>query len=230
MTKKMTRYISVALATFIIGAGTTILWFTLHRPPIKKPEPLLTCYGDSTKAVDAEPPLAGSYFPSDIFSAKSEFEVVTEKRYSGTLAKMREPSFLSLPDCVEEAYRFFWIRTFDPYITVRVWQSQDERFLVAKEMNRDGKVTAQKFRRLTRDEWDKFKGLLEVASYWELPAFDNTFGGTDGAYWIMEGSKQKQYHLVDRWTQNNEEKYRASCIYLARLSGIEIKESDFRNY
>ncbi len=77
-------------------------------------------------------------------------------------------------------------------------------------------------RRLTTDEWYKFIKLLRQASYWQLST-ESKNGGKDGAQWILEGKKDKQYHLVDRWTPRRGS-YSEACLYLLKLSGQKRQE------
>jgi hypothetical protein len=146
--------------------------------------------------------------------------------YSKHLKAMDESSLNSIAES-DETYRFLWLRTFHHPIAIRVWRKGEERNMVFKELDgaggyEPGKLIANRSRRLTTDEWDKFIKLLQRASYWRLPA-ESKNGGKDGAQWILEGKKDEQYHVVDRWSPEGGS-YREACLYLLKLPGQKQKE------
>jgi len=146
--------------------------------------------------------------------------------YSKHLKAMDESSLNSMAES-DEAYRFLWLRTFHHPIAIRVWRKGEERNMVFKELDgsggyEPGKLIANRTRRLTTDEWDKFIKLLRQATYWQLST-ESKNGGRDGAQWILEGKKDKQYHLVDRWTPRRGS-YSEACLYLLKLSGQKRQE------
>jgi len=146
--------------------------------------------------------------------------------YSKHLKAMDESSLNSMAGS-DETYRFLWLRTFHHPIAIRVWRKGEERNMAFKELDGaggydPGKLIANLTRRLTTDEWDKFIKLLQQASYWQLPT-ESRNGGRDGAQWILEGKKDEQYHVVDRWSPEGGS-YREACLYLLKLSGQKQKE------
>src|SRR5262252_10747569 len=93
--------------------------------------------------------------------------------YSKHLKAMDESSLNSMAES-DETYRFLWLRTFHHPIAIRVWRKSEERNMAFKELDGaggydPGKLIANRTRRLTADEWDKFIKLLQQASYWQLP-------------------------------------------------------------
>jgi hypothetical protein len=146
------------------------------------------------------------------------------------LEAMGEPSLSSMAE-QDEVYRFLYMPAFHHPITIRVWRSGEEKNLVFKELDYiendlPGKVIAQENRRITADEWNEFTNLLQEASYWQLP-IEGELTGVDGARWILEGKKDEQYHVVDRWSpapmydelMPEGGSYREVCLYLMKLSG-----------
>jgi hypothetical protein len=99
------------------------------------------------------------------------------------------------------------------------------------ESDLPGKVIAQEKRRITADEWNEFSNLLQEASYWQLPTEGN-LTGVDGARWILEGKKDEQYHVVDRFSpapmcgelMPEGGSYREVCLYLMKLSGQKTQD------
>ena len=170
----------------------------------------------------------GQYFAVGTFAlekGEKEFDDLVQSLYGKPLCAMNEQPMT--PRAVDEAYRFLWLRTFHHPIAIRVWRKGEERNMAFKELDGaggydPGKLIANLTRRLTTDEWDKFIKLLQQASYWQLPT-ESRNGGRDGAQWILEGKKDEQYHVVDRWSPEGGS-YREACLYLLKLSGQKQKE------
>ena len=85
--------------------------------------------------------------------------------YSKHLKAMDESSLNSMAES-DETYRFLWLRTFHHPIAIRVWRKGEERNMVFKELDgaggyEPGKLIANRTRRLTTDEWDKFIKLIQ---------------------------------------------------------------------
>jgi hypothetical protein len=130
----------------------------------------------------------------------------------------------AMPDCVDEAYSLTWIPAFHEPVLVRVWRSGDRAFIVAKRLDTRGwstlgKVNKENSRGLTRFEWRDFTDLLNRKSYWELPSTVNETIPHDGAVWLIDGLRSKQFHWVTRRVPN--EDYAEICKHLIRLSGLE---------
>lgn len=166
------------------------------------------------------------YFPKDKFSSSwKDADVFTNDWYGKDLKAMSEKSLLDISDENAEVYRFLWLRTFHHPIFVRVERKQNEVRLFTKELDgaggyEPGKVFRSDNRKLTENEWCAFLRLVDKANYWNLPT-KNEVLGNDGAEWILEGVKENRYHVVDRWTPEKGE-YRQVCIYLLRLSGLDV--------
>jgi hypothetical protein len=136
----------------------------------------------------------------------------------------RELPLYAMPDCVDEAYSLTWIPAFHEPVLVRVWRSGDRAFIVAKRLDTRGwslrgKVNEENSRGLTRFEWRDFTDLLNRKSYWELPSTVNETIPHDGAVWLIDGLRSKQFHWVTRRVPN--EDYAEICKHLIRLSGLE---------
>ena len=146
--------------------------------------------------------------------------------YSKHLKAMDEPAIPSITGA-NETYRFLWLRTFHHPIAIRLWRTGEERNIVFKELSgaggyEPGKLITNQTQQLSADEWDMFIKLLQEASYWRLPTESKDLA-LDGAQWILEGKKDEQYHLVDRWSPKGGS-YREACLYLLKLSGQKQKE------
>jgi len=210
------KYISfrlfIALLTFFVGVTLTAFWIfnnKIPNVPIPKSEELRA----SNFAFDSQIPLSEKIF--------------WEKEI---LKRFKETRLEKLPDSTDESYRLVLLPTFDAPVIVRVWRSGNERFLITKKLSGEGgfglknfgKLSYEKKRPLTEEEWVTFVELLDQAYFWDMPSLDkDDVPAVDGAEWVVEGAKDKMFHEVNRITPNTE--FRAVCNYLLKLSGLEAE-------
>jgi hypothetical protein len=132
-----------------------------------------------------------------------------------------------MPECVEEAYSLTWIPSFHPPVLVEVWRSGNKSFMVAKMLDRrchlDGHPEETNARPLTDFEWRDFTSLLDRASYWQLPSTVDEVLPEDGATWIVDGLRAKQYQWVRRRVPK--EQYAEVCKHLIQLSGLQTSHA-----
>ena len=163
------------------------------------------------------------YFPKHIFVD------LFSKLYSRHLVAMNEPSLWELSNNDHlHIYRFVWLRTFDPPISVRLEIDPDGAgLLVAKSTDGmggyyPGKLVMNESVILSVEQVDRFTGKLSDIRFWQLPSRDDNLG-LDGAHWIMEGVKGGEYHLVDRWSPK-EGALRKTALLLIDLAGIDVEK------
>jgi hypothetical protein len=74
---------------------------------------------------------------------------------------------------------------------------------------------------------DIFLKLLGQADFWKAPTEEKSDAvGEDGAQWIVEGVKDGQYHVVDRWSPE-EGPYRKAALFLAiNIGGLNPRYRD----
>jgi len=202
----------VITGVFFVQEGKNTLRFEMSgnniaQVPITRPSSGMMNHGSSNQSINS------------LDSFRNEW-------YSKHLEAMDESSLNSIAES-DETYRFLWLRSFHHPIAIRVWRKGEERKMVFKELDgaggyEPGKLIANRSRRLTTDEWDNFIKLIQQTSYWQLPT-EGKNGGKDGAQWVLEGKKDKQYHIVDRWSPEGRS-YREACLYLLKLSGPKQKE------
>lgn len=150
--------------------------------------------------------------------------------YSQHLFTMQEP-LLYNGFFQNEIYRFTWLRTFHEPIVIRIEKTENEIQLIAKRTDGaggygPGQLVETIQTKLIDKEWDKFKGLIADIDFWNLSPIEITnILGCDGAQWILEGSKDGEYHMIDRWSGDDKETGKA-CLYLLELSGLKIKRGD----
>jgi hypothetical protein len=245
--KRLIPRLAVALATFTFGVAAAALYISLNTPPDIPPphipQPAVALHAEAPAPVSAcFPGLSMGtrymgkviYFPGGVFSDNERRDEFRVRWYTEHLAAMGEPSLYFC--CItpgesyqvlraEESYRFLWLRSFHHPVAVRVWRSGDEHFLVVKQLDgaggyAPGKLSVNRTRPLSKDEWDEFVRLLDGICYWQMPTEDSRLGN-DGAQWILEGMKDGRYHVVDRWSPDGGD-YRAACLHLLKLSGLGV--------
>ncbi len=210
-----------ALMALIICISAASFWIAPHRTSVQSLNVLPNCLPISEPVVISESKRI-SYFPLEAFNNDPELGEVKNKTFPTSLMFMGEPSFLTLPECAGKAYRFLWLRAFHRPIAVRVWQSGEEFYLVAKKLDKEGYLKDVQYRTITKSEWATLESHIEQASFWSLPTFGEV-NGDDGDFWIFEGAQGGQYHIVERWSPPDE-KYRAIGIYLLNLSGLQTED------
>jgi hypothetical protein len=155
--------------------------------------------------------------------------------YGKHLRAMREPVFC--PEGGSERYRFLWLRTFHRPIAVRVEQRGDEFRVVAKELDgaggyEPGKMVRDTSFSLPRSQWAEFRRLLADAKFWQVPthwAPEEGVVGLDGAQWILEGVAGDDYHVVDRWTPDQDLRdaaFRRAAIFLLSISTVRPPDTE----
>ncbi len=234
--KKYLFWLATIIVTFFLGLSAFVLYYFSTIPEIAKPDlnaeqKTFDCIkvnsfpGLATKISEIKAGKSG-YFPKDTFSGSWEnADAFVNDWYGKHLKAMGEKSLLNISNENAEVYRFLWLRTFHHPIFVKVERGQNEVKLFTKELDgaggyEPGKVLRINNHILTKDEWCKFLALLEKANYWKLPT-ENEVLGNDGAEWILEAVKGGRYHAVDRWSPKKGE-YREVCIYLLKLSGVDV--------
>ena len=83
-----------------------------------------------------------------------------------------------------------------------------------------GKFVRLEYKNLSQEQWQKFLSLLEKSEYWNLPTKEK-YMPQDGAKWIVEGFKRNRYHVVER-TSPSDEDFRKACLYLLKLSNVDV--------
>jgi hypothetical protein len=146
--------------------------------------------------------------------------------YSRHLRTMSEPS-LSCGEPPAEVYRFLWLRTWGHPIAVRLTGvtpgAPTPPTLSAVELDgaggyEPGKIARRIDRKLTDAEWGELTSGLKAIDFWGLPT-DIGEAGLDGAQWVLEGRRGRQYHVVNRWSPKTGP-YRELALSLLKLAGL----------
>jgi hypothetical protein len=147
------------------------------------------------------------YFPPGSLGADSREDQFVYSWYSKQLKALDEPSLWALSKTeVGQSYRFLWLRTFHHPAAIRIDVNGDGTSQLTSKMCsgaggydpghliRNDKIT------LTKEQTDWFLGKIEENGFWKLASADTSAPGNDGSQWVIEGVKDGNYHLVDRWT------------------------------
>lgn len=150
--------------------------------------------------------------------------------FSKHLFAMNEP-VIHLDNSQNEIYRFTWLRTFHNPITIRVEKKGEEYFLFWKVCNgaggyAPGVLIINRQKTIDKLTWDKFRAMIDKATFWNMATIDSDIGGTDGAQWILEGKNQNKYHVTERWSPNKKSEYYKCCDFLISLTDLNIKGND----
>ena len=184
-----------------------------------------------------KPSSKATFFPDGAFDTKDRKDDGFDVRwYSSHLAAMGEPSLYHPTrrpdDAPLEVYRFLWLRSFNHPIAVRVEKRPGEKArLVLKQLDgkggyKPGHLKLEKTRTLSDDEWSGLTKQVDECGFWKLSTVEQDWyvgkdgmivgwGISDGARWILEGTRKNEYRIVDRQSPNDDNhrnagKYRAS--------------------
>lgn len=163
------------------------------------------------------------YFPRGIFGEDPKSSEFCERWYSAQLKGLKEPSLWELSRTQKlETYRFLWLRTFHPPISVRLSVNADgtstvtiKRGTIGRDAFSAGKLMINRTRALSKDRTQYFLDGLAELGFWAMPTFEKTDTiGADGAEWILEGVKDGRYLVVDRWSPKAGEAVHSLGIYM----------------
>ena len=139
-------------------------------------------------------------------------------------AAFEELPLYAMPTCVDEAYSLTWIPSFHAPVLVRVWRSGNRYFMVGKSLDskgwsKFGKIKETNARALTAFEWRDWTDALNRGSYWTMPSTTDEPSPNDGAVWLIDGLRAKEYHWVRRRVPDDQ--FAELAKHLIRLSGLE---------
>jgi hypothetical protein len=103
-------------------------------------------------------------------------------------------------------YRFLWLRSFHHPVAVRLEVKPDGTGLLTTKIANGaggyspGTLIQNPTVAVTKAETDAFLAKIEKSGFWTAPNPVNDQRGTDGSQWIVEGVRNGEYHVVDRWS------------------------------
>jgi len=176
-----------------------------------------------------------TYFPPKAFGeekwAGREAEVD-----SFLLKRLEEPSLFTIArNAPVESYRFLWLRTFHNPIAVRMDVQRDgTSFLTIKVADGHAgfprtvtKLIQNTTRSLSRAQTDAFRKKVRTEGFWEAVSRDS--GGpaaTDCDGWLLEGSQNGSYHVVERAIPNRLPKTTRMVQSIGLTLAIELGQMD----
>jgi hypothetical protein len=192
----------------------------------RKTEP--DCFPGKSQQVGSFPTTKSNYLPPSAFLDPGGVDDA-DRGYAAFMKDFKEPTFLTLYESDDEAYRFVWIRSFDEPITLRIQKSLAKISLTVKRSVgeggfKHGGLIVDQSKDISILAWMKFKSLLEKECFWMMETGDREFG-IDGATWLLEGRRENRYHFVCKWSPTKG-KFREACLYLLELSKLPINEED----
>lgn len=195
---------AICCSTFILGIAFAGIWSSRRQPsPVTQTPP--------NKCVPVY----------DATLLERKLHEIDDPQLFGAF---KELPLYAMPDCVDEAYLLIWIPSFHAPVIVRVWRVGDEFFMIGKSLDSKGwsefgNLKESNGRSLTKSEWRDITDLLTHAEYWQLSETVDESLPQDGAVWLLDGLKSKQYHWVRRRVPND--RYAEICKRLIQLSGLE---------
>ena len=191
-------------------------------------------------------PAHRDYFPSVSLDERSESSDFKKKWYSEALIALGEPSLASEPATSgsNESYRFLWLRSFHHPVAIRVDINHDGTSLLTTKVSdgkggyKPGKLIVNRKRKLTKEKTSWFLDRIKELGFWDLPTYEKQAEETgpngektvtvnlDGAQWILEGIKDKKYHVVDRWSPENGAVHTLGIVMLIDLANLKLLYQD----
>ena len=100
-----------------------------------------------------------------------------------------------------ETYRFTWLRSFHPKVTVRVDKTGTGAWrLDARRSSGGTEQSPARLKRILRPSEEADLARVRLKSrVLDLPPRDCR-GGMDGSRWIIEANERGTYHFANRWT------------------------------
>jgi hypothetical protein len=179
---------------------------------------------------------APDYFPP------GQIDSFRDEWYSEQLRAAMESALKPTGTSTRAAFRFTWIPSFTPTITVRVVRNDARITLVAKRLSGSGGYEPGRIRRqvrftLSTRQWSELSSLIDEANFWAMPseepekcdASGTCWVGMDGAQWLLEGADSTRYHFVDRWFHEDYPEFEAACFCLLKWSGL-VSEAELTAY
>jgi hypothetical protein len=181
---------------------------------------------------------AQQYFPPGVLGTTTQEHDFKANWYAKELKALHEPSLWELSqDPNVEAYRFLWVRTFDHPIAARlVVRASGSGWMHARMTSGQGGYKPGRIIRwgvswLTKAKTQSLLQALAAADFWNLPTLAGPNAGpdgvqrigVDGAQWIVEGVKNGQYHVVDRWSPETGDPVREIGMLSLKLGRFRIR-------
>jgi hypothetical protein len=174
-----------------------------------------------------------AYFAKGVLGLGDQEDQFRASWYGRNLRALQEPSLFALTKTPSsESYRFLWLRTFHHPVSVRVDCKPDGSSIVIAKITSGaagydpGIVSQTSSHTMTKEQTQAFLKHVAAANFWQMPSQDYERGGADGAQWVIEGVKNGNYHLVDRWTPESGAVHDLGMIFAFELGQLPIPKSE----
>lgn len=179
----------------------------------------------------AAAPLSAQYFPAGVLGSTLSEDEFRTNWYSRNIKALHEPSLweVSRQNPKAEVYRFLYVRTFDHPISIRLVVRKSGSGWINTHITGGaagydpGRIVQYRISWLTKGKTQSFVTALNSADFWNMPTHIDPPKDViqlDGAQWILEGVKNGQYHIVDRWSPEAADPVRAIGLLALKLGRV----------
>ena len=137
-----------------------------------------------------------------------------------------QPSHFVLLKTTPEFYRFILIdpgHTSSSIVLVQKGTNGNELIACSVYLHdyyaKRNPVSDKHSRMLSTDEWNTLHDKLKAFDFWNYTPQEKL--GMDGAYWVIEAGKDGHAKQISEWSPDPSN-YRALCLFLWRLSGMQM--------
>jgi hypothetical protein len=168
-------------------------------------------------------------FPVGVFEENGQLSSGKENWYSYFLTALGEPSLWETAKANDiPAYRFLLIWNARG-LSVRLTLCGDGTGRLEGKLvtfNPGKSIDAKDPVAVGRDQLQQFAWLSQKTDFWSMKTeetHDKNIYQLDGAQWVLEGTRNRTYHVVDRWSPRGTECERL-CTFLMELSPVKLDQ------
>ena len=156
------------------------------------------------------------FYPPGGLGHDDDWDHFRSDQLSGCLRSFKEASIweASRKHVPGAVYRFMWLRSFHPAISVRLNITADGAGVLTTKVSNGccdcappPAGTKQKpfrvqttVREISAPELRRFLSCVEAVHFWTLHSRNDSLPGPDGADWVIEASNAGRYQLIDAWS------------------------------
>ena len=104
----------------------------------------------------------------------------------------------------DEAYRFSYLPTLGRDVTIRIWREGEHHFgSVRRSIGSIGPIPGPPGYDVqwvaSADDWNNLSNIIQANAFWNSDSWDTVPDGfvvMDSAHWVVEGWRDKQYHVL----------------------------------
>jgi hypothetical protein len=175
------------------------------------------------------PPSGKQYFPVGVFEENGQLRSGKDNWYSYFLTALGEPSLWETAKADDiPAYRFLLILN-GRALSVRLTLCGDGTGLLEGKLvtfHSVKSIYAKDPLTVSGDQLQQFATLLQKTDFWSMKTEETHAKNVyqlDGSQWVLEGTTNRTYHVVDRWSPRGTE-YEQLCKFLMELSPVKLDQ------